>query len=599
MQQINPEINALRTFLVSTNPAISKDRREKISTQLAEQNRIDNELRRLKTNHQLLISKATALSSAGKPEEVEAVSKQIERSLAEIEEVEKKSTKQNTENVELVYQLNAATEKEKKAAGNEASEEEVGEKQGDGTAAENASPAAEGEGETTTGSHERSAGGGFARNLNHQNGGQMVAPPQAKQTKTKYVGNMVNVPGFGCISDTEAMKLRAGFAGVMADFTAPEQGHHTGVESHMRSMYQGADPNEYKKAWGNLYKREGATHLTIPFEAVQHFFPSSQADLQATSEGLGKYLGVRSQQRAVDLSDIDDAVPKMVLGYEQLQLQKPLITQLKSINHYYEKAIQNIPIFNSTSDLQNIVPEGTDAPEINSSLANKELQPNRLHFYLSVGRDTMLGSGNFDYFGKLKMELAKQMMIYIDRAVLSNTLTDNGKAKVGFLNTSGITEVELGTNGGTLTLQKLQALQNAITAHNNDIGECWWMCASSIPNEILRLLSGLNTGFMFNPTSFEGRDMPGTYWPFLASKMIVNNTMPTNGSKGSGTNLQSIAYLNPSTIHMGSFGEVTMRMDPYSEMRSARVRIHIECWKDWTLGRENSFGLIDDVLVSS
>ena len=163
----------------------------------------------------------------------------------------------------------------------------------------------------------------------------------------------------------------------------------------------------------------------------------------------------------------------------------------------------------------------------------------------------------------------------------------------GVLNFSGLNvNSASGVNGDAPTYAKLTQMRREFYEANADtVGSgmnCWVMTPGVI--EALfstpRLTGQGSTGGASDSII---RGMPDGMMSIDGEKLISENNLPTNGTKGSGTNLHSILYGNFKEVEMGLFSGMQMLTDPYSAARTSQTSVYIRQAYDFSPRHVASF----------
>ena len=183
------------------------------------------------------------------------------------------------------------------------------------------------------------------------------------------------------------------------------------------------------------------------------------------------------------------------------------------------------------------------------------LRPKHLGTISEFSRNMLLQSTP-DIETILRNDMSNVLARGLDAAAINGTGTNNDP--VGILNTTGIGSVSLGTNGGTPVWANILALIEQVEVAN--VGDdaraflggarfkAFAMGAPKIP------ASNPALGFIM-----DGPDTLAGY------RFLATNLVPSNGSKGTGTNLSALIYGNWSDLLIGMWSEVDILVNPYAE----------------------------------
>ena len=143
---------------------------------------------------------------------------------------------------------------------------------------------------------------------------------------------------------------------------------------------------------------------------------------------------------------------------------------------------------------------------------------------------------------------------------LAAALNGSGSSNepLGVLNTTGVGLVSGGTNGAAVTLDHLIDLKKEVSVDNADQPNCAFVSNGKVESALSKLKDG-NSQYLLSPYGNEiGRQQ------ILSRRFEVTNAMPSNLSKGSGSNLSAVIYGSFRDLYIGTFGELEILVDPFS-----------------------------------
>ena len=80
--------------------------------------------------------------------------------------------------------------------------------------------------------------------------------------------------------------------------------------------------------------------------------------------------------------------------------------------------------------------------------------------------------------------------------------------------------------------------------------------------------------------------------------MLVSNNVPSNLSKGSGSNLSAIIYGRFSDVIVGTWSGVEIDIDPYTDFAKGSVGVRALTSIDVGVRHGESFGLVKDAVAA-
>ncbi len=186
-----------------------------------------------------------------------------------------------------------------------------------------------------------------------------------------------------------------------------------------------------------------------------------------------------------------------------------------------------------------------------------------------------------------KRDLSEQLALALDLAALTGTGASNQPR--GILNTSGIGAVSLGVNGAVPTYDNLVELESAIANVNADTGSLSYLTNSRMRGRLKRSVrfgAGTDTPLWSDDNRVNG------YAAYMS------NNMPSNLTKGTGTNLSAMLFGNWQDLLIGLWGGLDLLVDPYTLSDRGRVRISAFMSADIQVRRPASFAAIIDAITT-
>lgn len=354
-----------------------------------------------------------------------------------------------------------------------------------------------------------------------------------------------------------------------------------------------------EKARNEMSAFKGLLGYTMGGKWTSDQLPFSQGEL-SRSRFSSKIAGGAYMQRATPtLANTDDHLGIEVADIQGIQFPTGSIMELKGLQYRDARGLQVVQTGNTT-DLTPQSAEyedpGDSVTDSDYSYGSGQLAPRRVHLKIELPRDLLLAGGAHDVAENIKRELMKAALLRLTVIALTATETTNGK-RVGLLNTTGITTEALGTNGGNITIAKLDALQNAVLSRpsNGKRSDCVWWAPSDVWNTIKTLYVSAQSG---------GIGMAAGLLPdatgkvvFQGSQYYESNVIPQNLSKGSGRNLAGMLYMDPTTFYLARFSDFEVMINPFSQMNSAEIEIHVMGFWDHFQSRANRVAAFKDAIV--
>jgi HK97 family phage major capsid protein len=185
-------------------------------------------------------------------------------------------------------------------------------------------------------------------------------------------------------------------------------------------------------------------------------------------------------------------------------------------------------------------------------------------------------------------DLAKSIAHELDRAGLNGS--GEGAQPTGILQNSNVTVLPLGTNGGAPTWQAMVDMEATVAGQNADIaGETPVYIASPAAKGTMKTTAKTSAGYPV--FLWEDDEVNGC-------AAMHTKSMPSNLTKGYGTNLSSLVYGYFSEMVIGQWGGVDVLVDPYTGSSSGTVRVVALCDIDIQVRHPESFCSIVDMVTT-
>jgi len=202
----------------------------------------------------------------------------------------------------------------------------------------------------------------------------------------------------------------------------------------------------------------------------------------------------------------------------------------------------------------------------------------------------------------VRNDLAAIMALGIDLAAINGSGT-SGQPK-GVLNQSGISTIAMGTNGAAFTnastsstsgLDQLIQLEGKVDASNALNGNLAYLTNAKTRTSI-KTLKTQYADYLW--TANESNTTLGTPINVNGYPMYSSNQMPSNLSKGTGTNLSALIFGDFSQLILGMWGAVEILPNPYgSGYNAGSVDIRAMQTMDVAVRHAESFAAITDIIA--
>tara|TARA_B100001250_G_scaffold184968_1_gene159074 strand:+ start:203 stop:1930 length:1728 start_codon:yes stop_codon:yes gene_type:complete len=249
---------------------------------------------------------------------------------------------------------------------------------------------------------------------------------------------------------------------------------------------------------------------------------------------------------------------------------------------------QNISIPRMTAGASGSwIAEGASATESTPTFDTISLSPNAVSANVSYTRQSLVQMLP-DVENLLRTDLSQAVATAIDQAVLNGSGASN--EPTGILNTTGLTLVSLGTNGGAPTFSAISDLVKEV-GQDNALREGSAFVTNAQVAHKLRTTQRVSGGTDATMIS-DNRDS------LLGYRYLQSQNVPSNLTKGTGTGLSAIIFGDFSNVIIGEFGAVDLIVDPYSSSTSGDVKISIFGYVDIGIRHVTGFSAIVDMITT-
>ena len=186
-----------------------------------------------------------------------------------------------------------------------------------------------------------------------------------------------------------------------------------------------------------------------------------------------------------------------------------------------------------------------------------------------------------------------------DLAILNGS--GSGGQPEGVLNTTGIGDVALGDNGGSVTLNNLIDLEGALSEDNALTGSLGYIAHSKIINQLKKARAGGSTttdgAYLWN-SNLQDISRGSTPGSINGYSIRENNLLPINLTKGTASTCTPIIFGNFSDIYVGMWGagiEVSIS-ETEDDFIKLLTSIRAVTTMDVAIAHAQSFAAIKDAL---
>lgn len=238
------------------------------------------------------------------------------------------------------------------------------------------------------------------------------------------------------------------------------------------------------------------------------------------------------------------------------------------------------------------VTEGTAITQAEATFDKVSLSPKQIGALSKMTR-LMLQQGTPDIEALVRNDLATVIALGIDAAAIGGAGT--GGVPRGILNQSGIGSVALGTNGGAITMDSIIDLETSVATANADVAPLAYLTNAKQVGALKKLKDTTNN-YIWVGSEDVGM-APGTPGMLNGYPVGRSNQVPSNLTKGSGTNLSAVIFGNFSDLIIGEWGALEILPNQYGSLyTSGGVDIRALQTVDIAVRQAASFAAIVDAL---
>jgi HK97 family phage major capsid protein len=215
------------------------------------------------------------------------------------------------------------------------------------------------------------------------------------------------------------------------------------------------------------------------------------------------------------------------------------------------------------------------------------LSPKTLAGYVDFSRRLMLQS-SLDIETLIRNDLASTIAVAMDNAAISGS---GSNRPTGVLNTAGIGSITLGTNGLAPTWAMVVGLVREVEIDNVDATSAGFLTNAQVKSKLAttpRQTSGVEGNFILQPPFSDLYGYP----------LTVSQQVPSNLTKGSGTNLSAMIFGVWSDLLIGQWSGIDLMVDPYTGSNAATVRVTAFHDCDFAVRYPESFAECNEIITT-
>jgi len=230
------------------------------------------------------------------------------------------------------------------------------------------------------------------------------------------------------------------------------------------------------------------------------------------------------------------------------------------------------------------VAESGAVTESQAAFDQVTMSPKTVGSMSDISRKMLLQS-SLDVESFVRNDLATSLALAIDSAAINGSGASNQPK--GILNQTGIGSVVGGTNGAAADWADVVDLESAVAVDNADMGALGFLTNAAVRGSLLQTEKSSGTGQYV----WSDNDTLRGYGA------AVSNQVPSNGTKGSGTNLSSMIFGNFNDLIIGTWGGIDINVDTSTGSSSGTVRVVALQDVDVAVRHAESFAAMTDIIT--
>lgn len=193
----------------------------------------------------------------------------------------------------------------------------------------------------------------------------------------------------------------------------------------------------------------------------------------------------------------------------------------------------------------------------------------------------------------LTNDLRAQIAVALDKAAIAGTGV--APEPTGILNMLGVGSVPMGTDGDFLTWAKLMELVSTVESANVDPASLGFLTNLKIKGHLMSTprIAGTDTMMMDPDAAATAEDLR-----LAGYKARFSGNVPSNLTKGAGTNLSAMIFGAWADLLIGQWGGIDLIVDDVTEAAKGNVRLVAHSEWDIAVRHGESFAAIQDIQTS-
>jgi HK97 family phage major capsid protein len=243
--------------------------------------------------------------------------------------------------------------------------------------------------------------------------------------------------------------------------------------------------------------------------------------------------------------------------------------------------------------------ETDDNADSQPALDKVQMTPHRLGANTPLSKQLIVQS-SIDVEAMVRRQLERAIQEALDYAAINGDSNTNANQPDGILNIAGINAVAIDTNGGSLTYSHIVQMETEIATDNADFGRLGYLTTPGVRGFLKTTEKATNTGmFVWNDGAMPTDPMDPRIDEMNGYRAYVSTQVPSDLTKGSGTNLHAVLFGNFEELLIGQWGGLDLVVDPYSLKKKAQIEMTVNTWWDIAVRHAASFCAIKDANITT
>lgn len=284
-------------------------------------------------------------------------------------------------------------------------------------------------------------------------------------------------------------------------------------------------------------------------------------------------------QNAGTAADGKNLVDVMSSRYVDMLKEKLVVAKLGAT--ILTDLVGELPVITSAQITADWGAEAATANTKKAAYARATMKPHRNMVNVVVTKD-LLRQTSFDVELDLIDKITSAHATLVEKAAINGGGTNE---PTGILANNNVPVVAMGTNGAAPTWAKVVELESTVNGNNANKGSMAYLGSAKVMGALKTTQKASGVGFIMDNGIVNGY------------KADYSNLVPTNLTKGSGSNLSALIFGNFQDLYIGQWGGIDIVVDPYSSKKTGEIEICLNAWNDCLVAEPKSFAVCKDIVA--